>query len=420
MALLRSHLLRRIALAAALALALAAVAVALLKGEATTAMLAGFAVLAGALSSAPRRRFQPLATLPVSRDEEDTTPLLPADAVPDPAIVVDPRSVVLSANAAARAALPGLRNGQPLALALRDPAALEAVPQVAASGRPRSVEVGGRIPGEPVWEVRLRPLATDPEAPRTGRPSVVLFLRDLSAERSFGRMQVDFVANVSHELRTPLASLSGFIDTLQGPARDDATARGRFLGIMAQQAARMRRLIDDLLQLSRVELNEHVAPTGIVDLGLAVGHMLSTMAPLAQARGASVAFGQPAEPIEVRGDRDEILRLVENLVENAIKYGGEAARVEVELRQVAKPGGRAWGELTVRDHGPGIAPEHLPRLTERFYRIDVGRSRQEGGTGLGLAIVKHIVSRHRGRLSIESEPGQGATFRVRLPTPAAA
>jgi signal transduction histidine kinase len=227
------------------------------------------------------------------------------------------------------------------------------------------------------------------------------------------RSRQELLANVSHELRTPLASLVGFIETLQGPARDDPAGRERFLDIMRDQAWRMTRLIDDLLSLSRIELREHVAPNRPVDLRLVTMQMIDTLRPMARERNVEIALDCSPEPVLVLGHEDELSRVVENLVENAVKYGESGKRVEVAL---ARRGAEI--ELLVRDYGPGIAHEHLPRLTERFYRVNVAESRGKGGTGLGLAIVKHIVGRHRGRLAVESEPGQGATFRVLLPAPA--
>jgi two-component system, OmpR family, phosphate regulon sensor histidine kinase PhoR len=227
-------------------------------------------------------------------------------------------------------------------------------------------------------------------------------------------MRADFVANASHELRTPLASLLGFVETLQGPARNDAAARDQFLSVMRAQAKRMARLIDDLLSLSRIERNAHIRPDATVDLGSVVGHVTEALAPLARERGVELALERPPGPFDVAGDRDELIRVFENLVENAIKYGSSGGRVEVILAASPKGSGRSDVAVTVRDHGPGIAAEHLPRLTERFYRVDVTQSRDKGGTGLGLAIVKHILARHRGRLTIESTPGEGASFTVRI------
>jgi two-component system phosphate regulon sensor histidine kinase PhoR len=223
-------------------------------------------------------------------------------------------------------------------------------------------------------------------------------------------MRADFVANASHELRTPLAALSGFIDTLQGPARDDSAARERFLVIMQAQANRMARLIDDLLSLSRIELNAHLRPDKEVDLVAILRQVVDGLQTLAKDRAVEVRI-TAADRLMVRGDRDELLRVFENLVENALKYAGSGKRIDILLTR----GDGREARVAVRDHGPGIAPEHLPRLTERFYRVDVSESRAQGGTGLGLALVKHILNRHGGRLTIESVPGQGATFTAVLP-----
>ena len=240
----------------------------------------------------------------------------------------------------------------------------------------------------------------------------LLHLRDETDARRSERMGADFLANASHELRTPLASLLGFIETLQGPARKDDKARDRFLTIMRELAQRMARLVDDLLSLSRVEQHLHLQPRGRVDLVALVRHITDTLIPLAQDSGVVLAV-EASESVAVAGDRDELMRVAENLIENAIKYGASEA---ADRRVVIGVGrGRAEAVLTVRDFGIGIAPEHLPRLTERFYRVDAGQSRAKGGTGLGLAIVKHVVARHRGRLKIESRQGEGSTLEVWLP-----
>jgi len=206
-----------------------------------------------------------------------------------------------------------------------------------------------------------------------------------------------------------LTSILGFVETLQGPARNDAVAQDRFLTIIGDQARRMSRLVDDLLSLSRIEQSSHLQPTSIVDLSSIAGHVVDTLAPMADENETQVVL-QAEEPVLVRGDRDELVRVAENLIENAIKYGASDKPVEVTV----SPRDRD-AILIVRDHGPGIPPEHLPRLTERFYRVDAGESRAKGSTGLGLAIVKHILARHRGRLTIESGSGQGATFSAILP-----
>lgn len=224
------------------------------------------------------------------------------------------------------------------------------------------------------------------------------------------RMRTDFVANASHELRTPLASLMGFIETMQGPAREDEVARTRFLGIMLDQAQRMARLIDDLLSLSRLEMRAHVTPRGEVDLAAAVAHVVDTLRPMAEDLGVQIDLTVPDAAIVVPGDHDELIQVFSNLVENACKYGQSGERVEIS---VTRPEGQG-AQVSVRDFGPGIAKEHVPRLTERFYRVDVETSRAKKGTGLGLAIVKHILARHRARLVVRSTLGEGSAFTVKF------
>lgn len=333
--------------------------------------------------------------------------------IPDPVILVDQRAVVVEANAAARTLLPGLKAGHPLSFALRSPTVLDGIDAVLGSGEPLRVEYSEHVPVERTFEVHIGPL--DADAPNIDVwGGVVLFFRDLTSARRLESMRADFVANASHELRTPLASLLGFIETLQGPARNDPAARERFLDIMRDQAQRMKRLIDDLLSLSRIEMRLHVAPTQPVDLTAAVRQMVETLTPLGKERGVAIKAKLPDRPLYVRGERDELLRVMENLIENAIKYGESGKKVDVELG-LGEGADQNHVVLSVQDYGPGIAPEHLPRLTERFYRIDATQSREKGGTGLGLAIVKHIVNRHRGHLSIASEPAQGARFTVAIP-----
>jgi two-component system phosphate regulon sensor histidine kinase PhoR len=244
--------------------------------------------------------------------------------------------------------------------------------------------------------------------------------RDQTPLRRVEEMRADFVANASHELRTPLAALSGFIDTLIGPARNDEAARTRFLGIMQTQATRMARLIDDLLSLSRIELAAHLHPQTPVDLGKIVRQVADGLESLAKERNVAIAVEALPAPVMIPGDRDELFRLFENLIENALKYGATGGKVQVSFAQAAGHDGQPEMRVAVRDFGPGIAPEHLPRLTERFYRVDVGESRAQGGTGLGLSLVKHILNRHRGRLLIESVPGHGATFTACFPAAKAA
>ena len=332
-------------------------------------------------------------------------------ALPEPALLLSPSGEIITANERVALAIGPTRVGNPLSFVVRVPEVLDAVRAAAIDGLPRRVEFAERVPLDRWLEAHVVPLRLDPARGRgaDAPDAVLLTFRDLTQQRRVEQMRADFVANASHELRTPLASLSGFIETLQGPARNDTAARERFLAIMAAQARRMSRLIDDLLSLSRIELNAHVRPQAKVELGGILAHVCDTLSPLARDRGVTVEIEREAEALEVFGDRDELIRLFENLVENALKYGAAGKKVTVRL---ARENGTAV--VGVRDFGPGIAPEHLPRLTERFYRVDVAASRDQGGTGLGLAIVKHIVARHRGRLSVESALGDGATFSVRL------
>jgi two-component system phosphate regulon sensor histidine kinase PhoR len=335
-------------------------------------------------------------------------------AVPDPVVVLDHEGRVTAFNAEAVALAPALRRGTPASMALRMPELVEAVRAAVGTGKLQRVEFSTRLPSPRFSEAFVEPVA--PAAGASARDGIVVItVHDLTPIRRVEEMRADFVANVSHELRTPLAALTGFIDTLQGPARDDPAARERFLGIMQTQAWRMARLIDDLLSLSRIELRAHQRPETAVDLVPIVRQVTDGLQMLAHERGVAVEVTAPPAPLVMLGDRDELVRLFENLVENAMKYGASGKRVDIALKRVSAPDGKAEASVAVRDYGPGIAAEHLPRLTERFYRVDVGESRAQGGTGLGLALVKHILNRHQGALSIDSKAGEGATFTVRLP-----
>ena len=259
-------------------------------------------------------------------------------------------------------------------------------------------------------------VALSPELSQ-GKGGVLVSFEDITALETAVEMRRDFVANVSHELRTPLTALMGFIETLRSAARDDPKARDRFLSIMEREAARMNRLVGDLLSLSRVEGDERMRPTGVVDISAVLRSVMQTLEHSAQA--ASVILMREGENgvLRVPGDYDQLTQVFTNLIENAIKYGGQGGEVRVSVSRIpAEPVLRAPAlQIEVSDRGEGIDPQHLPRLTERFYRVDTHRSREKGGTGLGLAIVKHIVSRHRGRMRIESKPGEGSKFTIVLP-----
>jgi two-component system, OmpR family, phosphate regulon sensor histidine kinase PhoR len=389
-----------LALAGVLAVAYAAAGFVIVAGAALIALRTGEA--GGSLA-------QPAAVAARSGD-----PLRAVVAgLPDPVIALDRDGRVLALNEQARTLAPALRQGEPVSLALRMPELIEAIGRASARGEEQRIQYSERGPRDRWFETIVVPVKREPGL---SRPDLVLMtFHDLTPLRRVEEMRADFVANASHELRTPLAALSGFIETLQGSARDDAKARERFLAIMQEQAWRMARLIDDLLSLSRIELNAHRRPDTPVDLVPIVRQVVDGLETLARDRGVSVNV-DAANALTVLGDRDELIRLFENLIENALKYGAAGKRVDIKLTPGLSADGEPEAQVGVRDYGPGIAPAHLPRLTERFYRVDVAESRAQGGTGLGLALVKHILNRHRGRLTIESASGAGATFTVHLPT----
>jgi two-component system, OmpR family, phosphate regulon sensor histidine kinase PhoR len=376
--------------------------------------LLGFVILALAALLANRATEEAGRLVrPVAVAERAGEPLEAVIAgVPDPVIALDRNGRVLTVNESARSLAPALRLGEPVSLALRMPELIEAIGRAYATGDEQRVEYSERVPIDRWFEVIVKPVRRDP---KLHMPDLVLMtFHDLTPLRRVEEMRADFVANASHELRTPLAALSGFIETLQGSARDDAKARERFLPIMQEQARRMARLIDDLLSLSRIELNAHRRPDTPVDLVPIVRQVADGLQTLARDRGVTVHI-DAANAMRVPGDRDELVRVFENLVENALKYGAAGKRVDIGFSEGESPEGEQEARISVRDYGPGIAPEHVPRLTERFYRVDVRESRAQGGTGLGLALVKHILNRHHGRLLIESMPGAGATFTIYLP-----
>ena len=345
----------------------------------------------------------PLDTLEISDAVRKGYAVL--SALDIPIIVINGEMSVIYANPAAVTQFGAFSERAILSGRIRSPQILDVVAQVIGDGRTRTTEYAERVPSERWFEVRTA--AVD------GEGLYILSFRDLTEARRMDRMRTDFVANASHEMRTPLASLVGFIETIQGPARNDPKAQERFLGIMLDQASRMSRLIDDLLSLSRLEMRAHVAPSGEVDVGAICHHVIDALTPMAGELGVEISLKVPDSPAIVTGDRDELIQVMENLIENACKYGQSGKKVDVAVK--VEEGGAIVA--TVRDYGPGIERQHVPRLTERFYRVDVDSSRAKKGTGLGLAIVKHILTRHRARLVVTSEPGQGSTFGVRFPAP---
>jgi two-component system phosphate regulon sensor histidine kinase PhoR len=334
--------------------------------------------------------------------------------MPDPAVLLDRAGRVLHLNAAAAQLAPALRKNELAQFALRSPEIITALREAIATTETRRATYLDHVPVDRWMELIITPVPVPTLFGGTDKCMLMTF-HDQTPLRRVEEMRADFVANASHELRTPLAALSGFIDTLQGPAKDDTKARERFLGIMHTQATRMARLIDDLLSLSRVELSAHVRPDTSVDIVPIIRQVADGLEALARDRQVIIEIDLPDTPVAIAGDREELLRLFENLIENALKYGASGGKVIVSLTSEISGDGAPEIRVMVRDFGPGIAPEHLPRLTERFYRVDVGDSRAQGGTGLGLSLVKHIVNRHRGRLLIESVPKKGATFTACFP-----
>lgn len=324
------------------------------------------------------------------------------ERLPDPIILFGADRAIVRLNATARSTL-----GPGVPALLRHPGFRAALERAQQRGTDEFAEIG--LPVPIARELHLSVLAM----PGITKQMLVV-LSDRTRERAIERMRADFVANASHELRTPLTSLIGFIDTLRGPAADDPAAQARFLGIMAEQSQRMNRLIDDLLSLSRVELTEHVLPSGRVGVESLVDGLAAGFGPLLAGRQVTLDLDVASGLPDVTGDEDQLWQVLQNLMENAIKYGRDGGRVVVAA-QAGPRTGQAGVLISVRDDGPGIASTHIPRLTERFYRVNTHRSRAVGGTGLGLAIVKHIVSRHRGQLRIESVEGSGTTVTIWLP-----
>jgi two-component system phosphate regulon sensor histidine kinase PhoR len=332
------------------------------------------------------------------------------DLLPDPVLLLEPDRTVTFANKAANELLGENLVGRDLVLVFRHPEAVAGV---------EAVLNGGETSHEsevvlPVPVRRTFKLIVSAGQDQTG---AIMILRDITLDRAAETLRSDFIANVSHELRSPLSSLSGFIETLQTSARDDEEARDRFLTIMASEAGRMSRLIGDLLSLSKIEVNEHIRPRDKIDINKLLRQVIGTLSLRADERGIRFEFDPPRGLTPVAGEHDQLVEVFQNLLDNAVKYADENTVVSVRAEEhdsMSDIGGSGV-EITVRDRGRGITKEHLPRLTERFYRADKNESRSLGGTGLGLAIVKHIVNRHRGRLIIDSTPGEGTTVKVRLP-----
>ncbi len=376
-------------------------------------LLFGSALFAGTRTSDARD--------PVAAQKADPALGLPVAArdvferIPDPLMLVDASGRVVFANRAMTAVAGTDSQNKPVSAVLRTPAVWQAVERTALTGDTATVPFSFHVPVERHFEAHI---ARTEQPPRL----TAVLLHDVTSAKRAEEARADFIANASHELRTPLAAVSGFIDTLKGHAKDDEKAREKFLDIMSVEAGRMRRLIDDLLSLTRIELNEHVPPSGSVDIVEVARDAAAALQGLAQLDNVSIQVADVHGLPPVVGERDELTQLFQNLMHNAIKYGRVGGHVWVDFALMPNAGAVAGRRgplnliaITLRDDGEGIPREAIPRLTERFYRVDIKRSRERGGTGLGLAIVKHIVNRHQGSLKIDSKLGEGSTFTILLP-----
>ena len=409
-----SRLLSRAPLLAVLAAALLILVLASALALGPAALVFGVVALVAALLPAAEIHTETFVQTIIDPADESRFVTAFADALGDPCLLLDRRGVVIHANGAAARQFPNVVAGNPLTLTLRNPDLVQAIDGVGRSGVTRTFELHETLPSETWDKVVVAPLRRpDSEWLEDDGRLLIVTYQSLTELKRVDAMRSDFVANASHELRTPLASLLGFIDTLLGPAARDAAAREKFLGIMRGQAERMSKLIDDLLSLSRIEMHQHVRPTGSIDLAALLREVREGLQTQARAANVDIVMTLPEGPAIIIGDRNQLYEVFENLIDNAVKYGGNGKSVEVDLSPASRPGYRHL--VSVTDHGAGVEPEHVPRLTERFYRIDADTSRKKKGTGLGLAIVKHIVHRHRGALVIKSKPGEGMRVDVLLP-----
>ncbi len=377
--------------------------------------IAGIAVVAIAAGALPREgvfKRQPL------RDRQGDRPADGAKALerlieglPEPALILSRQGTVLRFNTQAASSYPALKTGIPVSAAVRQPQLLEAIDNASSQHRHQEVSLSEVVPVERWLSATVNWIGPPRAGPNDA--AIFIFLRDLTEQERIGQMRADFVANASHELKTPLASVLGFIDTLRGPARNDEKARDEFLSVMAREAERMKRVIEDLLSLSRVEMKAHLRPTDPVEINEILDYVRGSLTRIAGERNISIEL----QPLEgggyVLGEREGLIRVFENLVNNAIKYGREDGLVRIVASR--EDGKDPMLSIAVIDNGLGIDEEHLPRLTERFYRVNITDSRSRGGTGLGLSIVKHVLNRHTGQLRIASTPGEGSRFTVMLP-----
>jgi two-component system phosphate regulon sensor histidine kinase PhoR len=340
-----------------------------------------------------------------------TEPIL--NELHEPLLLLDEERQILFMNKSAKTLFGEGYIGRNFVRLLRNGEVMQAISSVIETRKEVSVKVSLEFPVNGVFDFKVVSLASEkPESRLIG-----VLIKDLTDLAKAEQMRTDFVANVSHELRSPLTALSGFIETIKGPAKDDAPARDRFLTLMEREASRMVRLITDLLSLSKVEARQNQRPSDIVDMVALIKRVVATLSNSAAKENRRIHMQIEGKPNHILVFEDGITQVLINLIENAIKYSGPDSEISISMRansHVAGFTGRVLS-ISVQDQGDGIPREHIPRLTERFYRVDTHRSRDKGGTGLGLAIVKHIVSQHRGRLQISSQEGKGSIFTVHLP-----
>lgn len=302
--------------------------------------------------------------------------------------------------------------GELITVRFRQPDLRRAIEAALSEKRIVSLEYNEPVPDDRWFAVEIAPIPAALSDEKNSQGLFAIVFHELTETKRIDQMRSDFVANASHELRTPLASLVGYLETLSGPAKNDDNAREKFVGVMLDQAERMSRLVNDLLSLSRIEMKTHLKPSETVNLTEILSSVIDSLGQLANRMGVTINF-EPKQKVHVHGDRDDLLQVFENIIENGCKYGQDGGQVDVAIL-MSSENGKEIVTVSVRDYGPGIAKEYQHRITERFYRVDVARSREKQGTGLGLAIVKHILQRHDTRLQIVSKPGEGAEFRIPL------
>ncbi len=333
-----------------------------------------------------------------------------AKIISDSCIILNEDTNVLFANKSAKEQFSGLIMGKPLGFALRNPDLHLATKQVLKTGKPEKITIHQTITPEKWFEISIA-LFKPKGRKKISNKKIVLIMHDLTKQQRSQKIRSDFIANVSHELRTPLTSIIGFVETLQGSAANDIKAQKKFLGIMGKQAKRMSKLIDDLLSLSHIELSEHVKPKDKVDLVAIISNVVEGLQNQAREAGLNVKTYLPAKPAIIKGDENELVEVFENLIDNAVKYGEGSKTIKVKLAKISEKAGFDY-QVNIIDYGVGISSKHLPRLTERFYRVNAETSRKKKGTGLGLAIVKHILNRHEAKMTINSKINEGTNVEL--------